>query len=430
MLWPVYPRLMNILLLGGGGREHALGWKLAQSPALSRLTSAPGNPGLAGLGPVAAIDPTDPGAVVELATRESIDLVVVGPEAPLAAGVADVLIRAEIPVFGPVAAAARLETSKTFAKDVMDRAGVPTARWSSFTDASTASEALARITPPFVIKADGLAAGKGVLVTPSFEDAMSWVADCFSGRFAAAGNRVVIEDYLAGEEISVFGLCDGNDVIALRPARDYKRLEDDDRGPNTGGMGSFTPVPGFGPEFVTEVVDQMIKPVLAELAGEGIPYVGFIYAGLILTDSGPRVLEFNCRLGDPETQALLPTMQSDLLELIVACVDGKAGSARVDWSGQAAVNVVLAAKGYPEAPVGGDAITGLDRSADDSVVFQAGTAAFTGRPTTAGGRVLSVVGLGADLGEARSAAYRRVSSIDFAGKQYRTDIAQSKEGTA
>jgi len=418
-----YPRPVNVLLLGGGGREHAIGWKLAQSHLLTRLISAPGNPGLTQVGETAGFDPTDPSAVIDVASAESVDLVVVGPEAPLAAGVADALGEAAIPVFGPVAAAARLETSKTFAKDVMRRAGVPTGGSETFDAPAPAYAHLADTPGPYVIKADGLAAGKGVLVTSDLDEARAWVDDCFSGRFGPAGNLVVIEEFLDGDEISVFGLCDGTNVIGLRPARDYKRLADDDRGPNTGGMGSFTPVPGFGDDFVADTVEHMIKPVLSTLAEDGIPYVGFIYAGLMLTSQGPKVLEFNCRLGDPETQALLPTMESDLLELILSCVDGSASGVTATWSDQSAVNVVLAAKGYPEASVRGDAISGLDHSDEDSVVFQAGTTTEGSRTITAGGRVLSIVGLGSDLDAARDAAYARAATLDFAGKQYRTDIA-------
>jgi phosphoribosylamine--glycine ligase len=418
-----YPRRVNVLLLGGGGREHAIGWKLAQSSLLDRLISAPGNPGLAQIGSIAAIDPTDPAAVTGLATSELVDLVVVGPEDPLAAGVTDALHAASIPVFGPVRAAARLETSKTFAKEMMRRAAVPTGGSETFSAAAPAVDYLRAADGPYVVKADGLAAGKGVLVTTDQIRAEDWVHDCFSGRFGGAGNLVVIEEYLDGDEISVFGLSDGTDVIGLRPARDYKRLEDDDHGPNTGGMGSFTPVEGFGDDFVTDTVERMIKPVLSTLADDGIPYVGFIYAGLMLTASGPKVLEFNCRLGDPETQALLPTMESDLLALIVACVDGTAAGMEVAWSDQHAVNIVLAAKGYPESPTAGDEITGLEPADEHSVLFHAGTRRQGDKTVTAGGRVLSAVGLGADLDAARRHAYDRASTIHFAGKQYRTDIA-------
>jgi phosphoribosylamine--glycine ligase len=416
---------VNVLLLGGGGREHAIGWKLAHSSRLERLVTAPGNPGLAGLGPLIAIDPADPAAVLETTKRESVDLVVVGPEAPLAAAVADALTSARVPVFGPVQAAARLETSKTFAKEVMHRAGVPTGGSRTFSDSAAALAHLQDQQAPFVIKADGLAAGKGVLVTPDIDEARDWVRDCFAGRFGSAGNLVVIEEYLEGDEISVFGLSDGTDVIGLRPARDYKRLQDGGRGPNTGGMGSFTPVAGYDDDFVADVVERMIKPVLAALADDGIPYVGFIYAGLILTSDGPKVLEFNCRLGDPETQALLPTMESDLLEVIGACVDGSAAGLDIEWSARSAVNVVLAAKGYPEAPVAGDPITGLGEDDNEAVVFHAGTTVTAeGQLRTSGGRVLSVVGLGPNPAAARERAYERAAGIQFAGKQYRTDIAE------
>ena len=420
----LYARPVKVLLLGSGGREHAIGWKLAQSPLLDQLHTAPGNPGLAALGPTHTIDPSDPAAVVGLALRESIDLVVVGPEGPLASGVTDALRTAGIPVFGPSRSAARLETSKSFAKDVMRKAQVPTAASEVFADAESALDHLTVREAPYVVKADGLAAGKGVLVTSQLDEAASWVADCFSGRFGQAGNRVVIEDFLDGEEVSVFGLCDGRRVLGLGTARDYKRLEDGDRGPNTGGMGTYTPVPGYGDGFVRQIVETVIMPVLETLGADGDTYRGFIYAGLVLTESGPQVLEFNCRLGDPETQALLPTLESDLLEAIAACTAGDGAGIELRWSGQAAVNVVLAAKGYPEAPVHGDEIGGLDEVEPGTVVFQAGTRRIGLRTETAGGRVVSVVGLGPDLDAARERAYDRAARISFSGKQYRTDIAR------
>ena len=422
--WPVageYARLVKVLLLGGGGREHAIGWKLAQSPLLTGLISAPGNPGLAHLGATVDIDPTDPPAVLEEARKA--DLVVVGPEAPLAAGVTDHLAEAGIPVFGPTRAGARLETSKSFAKDVMWRAGVPTGRSETFTDATNALVHLDTLRPPYVVKADGLAAGKGVLVTDDIDAARKWATDCFTGRFGAAGDQVIIEEHLEGDEISVFGLCDGADVIGFRTARDYKRLGDGDSGPNTGGMGSFTPVPGHGDSFVSMVLDTVIRPVLGRLAETGTPYTGFIYAGLVLTADGPRVLEFNCRLGDPETQALLPTLETDLLAAIVSCVEGAAHRVVFEWSGQSAVNIVLAAKGYPDDPVRGDEISGLETGDHDTFVFHAGTRRVADRLVTAGGRVLSVVGTGPNLDVARDRAYERAGEIRFSGKQYRTDIA-------
>jgi len=415
---------MNVLLLGKGGREHAIGWKLSQSPRLHRLISLPGNPGLAGLGDVkAGIDPSDPVAVTAFARSANIDLVVIGPEAPLAAGVGDALRAAGVAVFGPDRAAARLETSKSFAKEIMARAGVPTGSSATFHDTRSALAHLERISGPFVVKADGLAAGKGVLVTEDIAEARHWVRACFDGRFGDAGSTVVIEEYLPGEEISVFGLTDGTGVIGLRPARDYKRLREGGIGPNTGGMGSFTPVEGFDGDWVHGIVENIIKPVLGTLSEDGVDYVGFIYAGLVLTPEGPKVLEFNCRLGDPETQAILPTLDSDLLELICACIDGTTGDIVPHWSDLASVNVVLAAAGYPEAPVGGDEITGLDSEQDDALVFHAGTRDDNGTLVTAGGRILSVIGLGPDVASARARAYDRVATIGFDGCQYRKDIA-------
>ena len=413
---------MKVLLLGKGGREHAIGWKLAQSPGLDRLISLPGNLGLAPLGPLVAGDPTDPKAVADVATAHRVDLVVVGPEAPLAAGVADHLNDLGVPVFGPTRQAARLETSKRFAKEIMIEAGVPTGSAASFTDADRAVAHLETTSGPYVVKADGLAAGKGVLVTDDIADARGWVDACIGGRFGAAGSTVVIEEYLAGDEISVFGLTGSGGVIGLRPARDYKRLLDGDAGPNTGGMGSFSPVDGFDDQWVARIVETIIQPVLDTLAARGTPYVGFIYAGLVLTADGPKVLEFNCRLGDPETQAILPLLDSDLLDLISASLDGDRPTA--NWSDSAAVNVVMAATGYPDAPRSGDVIDGLDADAENTLVFHAGTAAEQDRVVTAGGRILSVVGLGPDVATARRRAYERVETIDFNGRHYRKDIAQ------
>jgi len=413
---------MKVLLLGKGGREHAIGWKLAQSRHLDRLLSLPGNPGLATFGPLIAGDPTDPHAVADVVTAQQVDLVVVGPEAPLAAGVTDHLAGLGVPVFGPSASAARLETSKRFAKEIMIDAGVPTGSAAAFTSTDRALAYLESIAGPYVVKADGLAAGKGVLVTDDIADARSWVSACFDGRFGAAGSTVVIEEYLAGDEISVFGLAGPSGVIGLRPARDYKRLLDGDAGPNTGGMGSFSPVEGFDDAWVDQIVATIIQPVLDALAARGSPYIGFIYAGLVLTVNGPKVLEFNCRLGDPETQAILPLLGSDLLDLISASLDGDRRSAT--WSDSAAVNVVMAAHGYPDAPRSGDVINGLDSDAANTLIFHAGTAADGGQVVTAGGRILSVVGLGPDAATARARAYDRVEAIDFNGRHYRKDIAQ------
>jgi phosphoribosylamine--glycine ligase len=414
---------VRVLLLGSGGREHAIGWKLAQSPLLDELISCPGNPGLAAVGSTApGVDPSDPEAVVDLARFERVDLVVVGPEAPLAAGVVDALTGAGIAVFGPTRAAARLETSKTFAKETMLAAGVPTAAYGSFTDRADAVAHLRSGEAPYVVKADGLAAGKGVLVTPDLDAAIGWVDDCLDGRFGDAGSSVVIEQHLTGDEVSVFFLCGGGQAIALEPARDHKRLQDGDRGPNTGGMGSYSPVDDLPADLVAWTRTDVVEPVLASLAADDIPYTGFLYVGLILTEDGPRVLEFNCRLGDPETQALLPRMETDLLEVLHSAAHGSVAESEIAWSARHAVDVVLAAPGYPDTPETGLAIIGLDH-VTEAIVFHAGTAVVDGRLVTAGGRVLSVVGLGDTRDEARADAYAAANIIQFKGKQFRTDVA-------
>lgn len=416
---------MRVLLLGGGAREHALGWKLVQSPLVSELISAPGNPGLAGLGPVVeGIESTDAGAVAAFAADQQVDMVVVGPEAPLAAGVVDVLERRGIKAFGPRRSGARLESSKWFAKEVMRRAGVATAAAGVFHDEEGASAFLDRLDPPYVVKADGLASGKGVLVTDSRTEAGRWVRRCLEGAFGEAGRRVVVEEYLEGPEVSVFALCDGADALPLQPARDYKRLADGDTGPNTGGMGCFSPVNDLPERLVERTLDHVIRPVLDRMAADGDPYRGFLYAGLVLTERGPSVLEFNCRLGDPETQVLLPRLESDLTELIAAALDARVGGQTPVWSEQAAVDVVIAAEGYPDRPRKGDTILGAEEAAGlpGVLVFHAGTAT-TGRGlSVAGGRVLNVVGIGESVPAARTRAYDAVGRIRFPGMQFRRDI--------
>ena len=416
---------MKVLLLGGGGREHAIGWKLSQSPHLSMLLSAPGNPGLSALGPILpGFDAEDPVAVADLADRERADLVVVGPEAPLAAGVVDLLHDRKVPVFGPSRAAARLETSKRFANTMMERAGVPTGASASFTDETRAIAYLESEPGPYVVKADGLAAGKGVLVTDRIDEAVAWVRRCLSGGFGDAGRTVVIEEFLDGEEVSVFALCDGERSLPLDPARDYKRLLDDDLGPNTGGMGSYAPVDDLPHDLVAETMARVIDPVLGTLAADGVAYRGFLYAGLMLTSAGIEVLEFNCRLGDPETQVVLPRLEEDFLTLLTAGTAGHLPSDPLRWSDTAAVDVVLAAPGYPESPRRGLSITGLaaaDRR-DDVLVFHAGTATDGDGLVTSGGRVLNIVGLGATREEARAVAYDTAMTVDFPGKQMRMDI--------
>jgi len=415
---------MRVLLLGGGAREHAIGWKLAQSDLVNEIVSAPGNPGLTEIGStLASLNIKDPAAVAAAAV--GFDLVVVGPEDPLAAGVADAVAAAGVSVFGPTQAAVQLESSKSFAKEVMRRAGVATAASAVFTDAEAARAHLDGVAPPYVVKADGLAAGKGVLVTTDIDDARAWVERCFGGGFGAAGASVIIEDFLSGPEVSIFAVCAGEDAAVLEPARDFKRLADDDAGPNTGGMGCFSPVPDAPEGLVGEVTEQVILPVLRQMKEDGIPYNGFLYAGLVLTDDGPKIMEFNCRLGDPEAQVVLPRMESDLAELIVAALDGGIGDVRLQWRPEMAVDVVLASEGYPESPRKGIPIAGVDAAngVPDVIVFHAGTARQNGKLVTAGGRVLNIVGMGFDAAAARDRCYEAVSKIEFAGMQYRTDIA-------
>jgi phosphoribosylamine--glycine ligase len=421
---------VRVLLLGGGGREHAIGWKLAAGAGITALVSAPGNPGLAGLGRTLHDLPiTDPEAVTSAALAERIDLVVVGPEAPLAAGVVDALDRAGVPAFGPGREAARLESSKAFAKEVMGRAGVATAAAGVFTAPAAAHVHLEDSTGPYVVKADGLAAGKGVLVTGDLAEAHAWVERCFEGGFGAAGRAVVIEDHLEGPEVSVFALCDGERAVAFGAARDHKRLGDGDTGPNTGGMGCYSPVPGVPATLVDDALATVVRPVLAAMADAGTPFRGFLYAGLVLTSAGPRVLEFNVRLGDPEAQVLLPRLDEDLLALLGDAAGAALEERPLRWSTDAAVDVVLAAPGYPDEPRAGDGIEGLARAAATAGVtlFHGGTAERSGRLVTAGGRVLNVVGTGPDLTAARDAAYEAVERISFPGMQFRSDIARATD---
>ena len=420
---------MRILLLGGGGREHAIGWKLAKSPLVSELMSLPGNPGLAKLGPVVSdVQVDDVGAIALLAEQQRIDLVVVGPETPLALGVVDVLDRRQIPVFGPDRYAARLESSKAFAKDVMQRSGIRTAAHVVYDKAEPAFDHIARSHGPYVVKADGLAGGKGVLVTADAGAARAWVIQCLDPQAFGDNARVVIEDYLEGPEISVFAICDGSTAIPLAPARDYKRLLDGDAGPNTGGMGSYSPVADLPENLVEYTMSQVVAPVMKAMAEDGHPYVGFLYVGYVLTDDGPSVLEFNCRLGDPEAQVVLPRLESDLADVLVAAAGGDLGRRTLTWSDEAAVNVVLAARGYPTDPRRDDRIRGL-ANVEDATVFHAATSDATAKLLTAGGRVLHIVGRGANIAKARAAAYAAVERIRFAGMQYRTDIALENEMT-
>ncbi|MBY5161183.1 phosphoribosylamine--glycine ligase [Salsipaludibacter albus] len=418
----------RVLVLGGGGREHALGLRLAESDSVDRVESAPGNPGLADLGPIHDVDPTDGEAVSALAAQRGIDLVVVGPEAPLVAGVADVLAQRDVPVFGPSAAAARLEGSKAFAREMMAEADAPSAGYVSTSNRAEAHEALDRFGSPYVVKADGLAAGKGVRVCHDLAAAREAVDDALVRRvFGDAGANLVIEEFLDGPERSVFGVCDGTDVTLLAPARDYKRAEDGDAGPNTGGMGAYGPVEGFGlgDAEVQGLAGSVFRPVLQVMADRGMPFRGLLYAGLAVTDRGPRLIEFNVRFGDPETQVVLPRLASDLGDLLWASATGSLADVVVDWHDDAFVTVVLASGGYPGDYQAGVPIRGVDAAdaRDDAHVVHAGTARTDDRLVTAGGRVLDVVGRGADVDAARAAAYAAADEISFDGLYRRSDIA-------
>ena len=401
---------MKVLLVGSGGREHALGWKLAASPRVDELISLPGNPGLADLGPIVeGIEATNSGAVAALARVHGVDLVVVGPEAPLAAGVADAVGRLGIPVFGPTRSAARLESSKTFANEVMERAQVPTGRSLTFTVLDEARAHIDRHPGPYVVKADGLAGGKGVLVTDSRAEAADWAE-----RWLDRG-PVVIEEFLDGPEVSLFAVCTAEGALPLEPARDYKRLGDGDRGPNTGGMGAYSPVEDLPVDLVGEVMSKVIEPTLAQMRDQGSPFTGFLYAGMILTAEGPRVLEFNVRLGDPETQTVLPRLSNDLVDVL----EGESPR----WSDEATVTVVLAAPGYPDNPKTGAVIRGLADIPDDVLAFHAGTRWEGGKLTVSGGRVLALVGKAATLSRARDQAYQAAEEVRWPGITYRRDIA-------
>jgi len=398
---------VRVLLVGSGGREHALAWSLVRSGRLSELHAAPGNPGIAELASCHPVRADDPASLVPLAAELRVDLVVVGPEAPLVAGLADELRHRGLAVFGPGAEAARIEGSKAFAKEVLDAAGVPTAR------------TLAVAHPPCVVKADGLAAGKGVWVCHT-------QAELDAGLRAAQtlGQPFHVEELLEGEEVSIFALCDGSHALALPAAQDYKRIGDGDEGANTGGMGAYSPVPRLSDVEVAELVELAHAPVLKELARRGAPFSGALFAGLMLTADGPRVLEFNCRFGDPETQSLLPRLEGDLLEALTACAAGNLGGVSLPASSQAAVTIVLAGRDYPERGDTGTPIEGIEEAeATGALVFHAGTALHDGRLVTNGGRILNVTALGDSLTDARAAAYDAASHIDFAGVQFRRDIA-------
>ena len=404
---------MKILLVGSGGREHALALGLRADKSCTELHAAPGNPGIASLATLHPVAITDNEAILKLAQQLAVDLVVVGPEVPLVNGVSDVLREAGFAVFGPSKAAAQLEGSKDFAKKVMRDAGVPTARSFTCTEQSEIEKALDTFGAPYVVKDDGLAAGKGVVVTNDRQAALDHALAC---------SRVVIEEYLAGPEISLFGISDGRNILPMQPAQDFKRAYDGDEGPNTGGMGAYSPLPWAPDDIVEETYEKVLAPMIAEMAARGTPFVGLLYAGLALTDDGIRVIEFNARFGDPETQVLIPRLMTPLATLLYNAATDNLDDAVLQWRDESAVTVVLAAEGYPESPKTGAAISSIP-AIDKSQVFHAGTSDSSGALISSGGRVLTVTGTGADLTEARDRAYRAISQIELEGSFYRSDIA-------
>jgi phosphoribosylamine---glycine ligase len=415
---------LRVLVVGGGGREHAIVRALRRSQGSPELFCAPGNAGIAADATcLDDVDAEDVGAIVSAARSNAVDLVIVGPEAPLVAGAVDALEEAGIPAFGPSAGAAMLEGSKAFAKQLMAEAGVPTATYTVLRGREEALEQISRAAYPAVLKADGLAAGKGVIICEGEADAREAI-DVFFTEQRFGATEVVLEEFLDGEELSLLALCDGENVVPLAPAQDYKRIFDGDQGPNTGGMGSYSPVPGFDPAQVEEITDSVHRPMVERMAARGEPFRGVLYAGLMLTAAGPQVLEFNVRFGDPETQAVLPRLDSDLLQLCLACREpGGLAGARADFGDDWAVTVVLASAGYPESSSKGDVISGLDDAAAVAEVVHAGTAERDGEIVTAGGRVLNVTGLGPTPADARERAYDAARRISFDGMQMRSDIA-------
>ncbi len=417
---------MKIAVIGGGGREHALAWKLSQSKHTEKLYALPGNPGMADIAEcVAGIDIEDNDAIVKFAKDKGIDLVVIGPEVPLTNGVVDALTEAGIKAFGPTGKAAELEGSKVYAKLVMKRYGIPTARYEVFGDAGRARVYVRQMRQPFAIKADGLAAGKGVILTKDADEAVAAIDTIMTDKaFGEAGSRVVIEEFMQGEEASVLAFTDGKTIVPMVPSQDHKAVYDGDKGPNTGGMGTYAPAPVITPEVMERVKKEILEPMVEAMNKEGRPYKGCLYAGLMITDKGPKVVEFNARFGDPETQVVLPLLKSDLVEVMLACIDGTLDKTPIEWSDGAAVCVVMASGGYPGSYEKGKEITGLDAAkADGDIVFHAGTKLADGKIVTNGGRVLGVVGQAENIKAAVDKAYEGVKKISFEKEYHRTDIA-------
>ena len=415
---------MKILVVGSGGREHALAWKLAQSERVQVVYVAPGNGGTALDARLQNIAITDPLALAEFAQKEHIELTVVGPEIPLAAGIVNIFRAKGLKIFGPTKEAAQLESSKDFAKAFMQRHAIPTAEYQTFSDAAAAHDYIKLKGAPIVIKADGLAAGKGVVVAMSVDEAHAAIDMMLSDNtFGDAGARVVIEEFLAGEEASFIVMVDGKDILPLASSQDHKRLKDHDAGPNTGGMGAYSPAPIVTPALHARVMREIIDPTVQGMAKDGIPFSGFLYAGLMIDDKGnPKTLEFNCRMGDPDTQPIMARLKSDLVMVMEHATNGTLGSVELEWDRRTALGVVLAAAGYPDAPRKGDVIAGIPAETHDCVTFHAGTALQYGKLSTAGGRVLCVVGLGDSVKMAQKQAYEAIDKIHFDGAQYRSDI--------
>jgi phosphoribosylamine---glycine ligase len=417
---------VRILVLGAGGRENAIAWRLAQNPTVDRLYAAPGNAGIAREATCLPLPPDDVDGVRDVIEREAIDLTVVGPEGPLAAGIVDELEAYGCRVFGPSRDAARIETSKVWTRDLCVRYGIPSPRSQAFNDAAEAEAFLDEIGPPFVVKIDGLASGKGVTVTERRDEAVDAIrAALVDGDFGDAGSRILLEEHVEGREVSAFAVTDGKEILPLVLARDYKRARDGDEGPNTGGMGAYSPVEWVDDHVEGRIYDEIISWAVRAMEAEGVRYSGVLYAGCMLTDEGPKLLEFNCRFGDPEAQVVLPRLASDLGEILLACIEGNLSNYKINWRPEACVSVVAASAGYPgEYPTGVE-ITGLQEAeaVEGALVFHSGTARRGGRVITAGGRVLSICGLGGTAAEARDVAYRALDRISFEGMHYRTDIA-------